>query len=125
MTFKASDIVNKLVGSGLVVASIGFLSHFVRQPELMFPGLLFGVPGLWLLVRRERASGADVALQGRLEQLTDELASTRADLSAAQERLDRLGEERDFMRQLTSVPMPPPAPRVVPPNSVAERLSAE
>lgn len=124
MTLKGSDIFNKLIAAGMVLASIGFFSDIGHTTEFIIPGLLFGAGGFFLALRRDRQSTAELELHQRVEQLAEDLAATRAELGTAQERLDRLGEERDFMRQLVPSPVLPPAPVVVPPNPVAAQLPA-
>jgi len=106
VTVKVTEILNKVMGAGLLVASMSFFSMIDRAPEVILPGLLFGVSGLYLAARRDRRVAAELELQQRVAQLAESLSATQLELSATQERLDRLTDERDFMRQLA----PPSAP---------------
>ncbi len=109
MTIKGSEIVNKLIGSGLLLASVAFFSENGPLAAHLIPGLLFAAGGFLMVLRRGRV-GLDLEAQQRLDRLTEGLTATQQELGAVQERLDRLGEERDFMRQLGS----PPARELVP-----------
>ncbi len=130
---KGSDIISKLIGAGSMVASMSFFAYIGSVHEFLLPGLLFGASGLWLVVRRgSPRPGTDLEAQQRFAQLSESLAATQAELAATQERLERLTEERDFMRQLgrpavpqltpdvtprpVEMPLPPRPPEFVPPG---------
>ncbi len=120
---KGSEIVNKLLAAGMIVASMGFFSDIGHVNEYIIPGLLFGAGGFFLALRRERKAAAELELQQRVDQLAEGLAATQAEVSAAQVELERLREERDFMRQLVpSVAAPPSSPPL--PNPIADHSTA-
>lgn len=125
MTLRANDILNKLMGSGLLLASVAFFSD--GSPHSFVPGALFGASGLWLAVRRERGAPRELELERRVDQLTEQLASTQQELGAAQDRLEGLAQERDFMRQLTTPPgaanTPAPTPGAEPAARAAEEAT--
>ncbi len=100
MTIKGSEILNKLMGSGLLLASVAFFTDIGHTPEFILPGLLFGAGGFLLALKRDRRPATELEAQQRLDQLTEGLAATQAELGGLQDRLDRLADERDFMRQL-------------------------
>ena len=102
MSGKGSEILNKVIGAALMVASAGFFADVQHAPLYLLPGVLFGAGGFVLALRRDRREGLELEAQRRLDRLTEGLAATQQELGAMQERLDRLGEERDFMRQLGS-----------------------
>ncbi len=113
---RGSEIVSKLIGAGSMVASMSFFAYIGSVHQFLIPGLLFGASGLWLVVRRGgQPPAADLETQRRLSQLSDSLAATQAELAATQDRLERLTDEQEFMRQLTGRPQAPrvaePAPR--------------
>lgn len=118
MSAKGTEILNKLIGAGLMVASVAFFAESGPLVSSILPGLLFGGSGLWLAVRRDRHPVADPDLPQRVTQLAEGLAATQLELSATQERLERLSDEQDFMRQLST----PPArvPREIPPRLPVE-----
>ncbi|HEX9109026.1 MAG TPA: hypothetical protein VF832_17385 [Longimicrobiales bacterium] len=102
---KGSEILNKLLGGGLAVASIAFFTQTLGSfgsPEAFVPALLFGGAGVWLIARREKRAGPDLEAQQRLDQLAESLVATQNELAGMHEQLERLAEERDFMRQLAS-----------------------
>jgi uncharacterized coiled-coil protein SlyX len=105
VTFKPTEIVNKVLGAGLLVASIAFATH-MNMPAYALPALAFGAGGFWLVARREKRSAAELEVQQRLDKLSEVVAAIQHELAGTQERLDRLSEERDFMRQLTVPPIP-------------------
>ncbi len=107
MSDKWNWIVNKVVGAGMLLVSIPFLAHAqvgaLLQPVQILSGALFAGGGLWLVARREKKlPAAELDVQQRLQQLTEGMASTQGEIVAMQERLERLTEERDFMRQLAA-----------------------
>lgn len=104
MTFKPTEIINKLLGAGLLVASIAFATH-MNMPAYAVPALAFGAGGFWLVARRERRGAAELEVLQRLDRLSEAVAATQHELAGTQERVDRLSEERDFMRQLTVPPI--------------------
>jgi hypothetical protein len=118
VTLKTGDILNKLMGAGLMLASVAFFADIGHTAAFIIPGLLFGAGGFLLALKRDRHPTADLQLQQRLEQLAESLAGTQLELTAAQERLDRLSDERDFMRQLAAPAQrsaaTPPTPAEVP-----------
>ncbi len=132
MSVKGSDILNKLIAAGLLIASMAFFVGMGHTDEFVIPGLLFGAGGFWLASRRGRpAVERDPALDRRLTELAEGLAVTQAELANMSERLERYAEEREFMRELaasrtaraTAVParpleMPafPDAPEIPPPR---------
>lgn len=133
MTVKGSDILNKLLAAGMLIASMSFFAGMPHTDEFVIPGLLFGAGGFWLASRRGRpAVERDPGLEGRLTQLSDGLAATQAELIAMQQQLERVTEEQDFMRQLAGrspatrvaepavrpleMPAPPRASEVAPPG---------
>ena len=102
MIIKGSEILNKLIGAGLMLASVAFFTEIGHTPEFILPGLLFGAGGFLLALKRDRPVGLDLEAQQRLDRLTEGVTATQQELAAMQERLDRLSDERDFMRQLRS-----------------------
>ncbi len=120
MSDKWNWIVNKVIGAGMLLTSIPFLAHaqpgLLVQPVNLITGALFAGGGLWLVARREKKpAAAELDVQQRLQRLTEGMAATQGEIVAMQERLERLTEERDFMRQLaaggrTSVSPAPPSP---------------
>lgn len=116
MTIKGSDIFNKIMGAGLMLGSMAFFSDIGVQHEFLFPGVLFGVAGVFFATRREKRAALQAEEQRRLDQLAEGLAATQQELTAVMERLDRISDERDFMRQLAA---PEPTRRVAPEASRA------
>jgi uncharacterized coiled-coil protein SlyX len=113
VTFKSTEILNKLPGAGLLIASIAFATH-MNMPAYALPALAFGAGGFWLVVRREKRGGAELEVLQRLDQLSEAVAATQHELTSTQERLDRLSDERDFMRQLTVPPVSVARPAIAP-----------
>ncbi len=110
---KGSEILNKLIAAGMMVASMGFFSDINHMAIYIVPGVLFGAGGFVLALRRDRrVIELEPGLERRLAERTDHLGATRSELIATQERLDRLTDEQDFMRQLAGRP---PAPRAAEP----------
>ncbi len=109
MSGKASEILNKLIAAGMIVASMGFFSDINHMAIYIVPGVLFGAGGFVLALRRDRRPVTELepGLDRRLAELTENLAATRSELIATQERLDRLNDEQDFMRQLAGRPASP------------------
>jgi hypothetical protein len=81
------------------------------------PGLLFGVGGILLALRRERRAELPPEVRERVDQLARGLSSTQADLASTQEELHRLLEASEFMTQLRA-PIasanPPATPPAIP-----------
>ncbi len=101
MAGKGSDILNKVIVALLFVASIGFFANADHTDIYVLPGILFAAGGFVLALRRDRrVVELEPEVEGRLKQLTENLAATHSELVATQERLERLTEEQDFMRQL-------------------------
>ncbi len=100
---KGSDIANKLIVAGLLFASMLFFANLGENGKFVVPGMLFavaGLLGLWLTSRREARPAVDLELERRLVELSERLAASQAELGTVEERLDRLTQEQDFMRQL-------------------------
>ena len=109
MAGKGSDILNKLISAGLLLASIIFFANMEHTDSYIVPGFLFGAAGLvtfWLSMRRESRPAADPELERRVVALSERLAATQGDLGSVQERLERLTDEHEFMRQLAGRPQP-------------------
>ena len=102
VTLKASEIINKVMGAGMIIASVSFFAYLPGNAPYIIPGLIFGAGGFLLALKRDRHPPADLQAQQRVEELAESLAATQLELTSAQERLDRLEEERDFMRQLAA-----------------------
>ncbi len=119
MTIKGSEILNKLIGAGLLVASMGFFADVGHTAEYFVPGLIFAAGGFLLALRRDRRPAVELEGQQRLDQLAEGLAATQAEVSGLQERLDRLADERDFMRQLGPAGVRAPLVAAPPGESVA------
>ncbi len=108
---KGSDVLNKVIAAGLLLASILFFANIEATDEFIVPGLLFAVAGLltfWLTSRREARPTADLELERRVVELSERLAANQTELGTVQEHLERLTQEHDFMRQLAGRT---PAPR--------------
>ncbi len=104
---KGSDVLNKVIAAGLLLASILFFANIEETDKFIVPGLLFAVAGLltfWLASRREARPPADLELERRVVELSERLAAGQAELGTVQERLERLTQEQDFMRQLAGRP---------------------
>lgn len=101
---KGNEILSRLIGAGSMFASMIFFGQMGGTHEYLLPGIFFGVSGLFMVIRRgdQRPALPDVETQQRLSQLSEGLAATQQEVAAAQERLDRLTEERDFLRQLAT-----------------------
>lgn len=117
MSIKFRDIGNKLLGAGMLLASVGFFANMPTAEPYLVPGILFGAGGFWLAVRREKRQESELPPAQPLQQLSEGLTALHSELVATQERLERLEEERDFMRQLAApsrptVPTPPDTPRI-------------
>jgi len=97
---KVSEVLSRIIGGGLLLGSVGFLSHAMHNPEYLVSGLVFFGGGFWLAARRDRSGVAELEAQQQMARLTDTVHSTQAELAAVQERLERLTVEHDFMRQL-------------------------
>ena len=108
---KGNEILSRLIGAGSMFASMIFFGQMGGTHEYLLPGIFFGVSGLFMVIRRgdQRPALPDVETQQRLRQLAEGLATTQQEMAATQERLDRLSEERDFMRQLARPSPTPPA----------------
>ncbi len=106
MAGKGSDILGKLIVALLFAASIGFFANIDHTPIYIVPGILFAAAGFVLALRRDRRPVAelDPGLERRLAELTENLSATHAELLTTQERLERLTDEQEFMRQLTGRP---------------------
>ncbi len=105
MSGKGSEILNKLIAAGMIIASVAFFSDIGHMAVNIVPGVLFGAGGFVLALRRERrVVELEPGVESRLTQLTENLAATHSELVATQERLERLTEEQDFMRQLAGRP---------------------
>ncbi len=102
---RATDIINKLLGAGMSLASIGF---FIASFEhggaavAILPAVLFCGGGFWLIARRESPPPLQPEVQQRMERLAEVVATMQNELAATQERVERLSEEHDFMRQLAT-----------------------
>ncbi len=129
---KGSDIANKLIVAGLLFASMLFFANIQETDDFIVPGVLFAIAGLvgfWLISRREARPAADLDLERRVVELSERLAASQAELGTVEERLERLTQEQDFMRQLAGrqavprVPAPLARPAEVPPQPVAPELS--
>ena len=118
---KGSEILSRVVGAGSIFGSMLFFTNIGSVHEFVLPGIFFGASGLWLVIRRVERHAAlpDAESQYRLAQLAEGLAGTQQEVAAMQERLDRVNEERDFLRQLATPlrvrpAVEPPPPRDVP-----------
>lgn len=129
---KGSDILNKLIAAGLLLASIIFFGNMDRTDEYVVPGFLFAMAGLvifWLSMRRDARPVADPELERRVVELSERLAATQGELGGALERLDRLTDEHEFMRQLAGrapaarIAQPVSRPPEVPAQPAAPELS--
>ncbi len=128
---KGSDILNKLIAAGLLLASILFFAAIDENDKYIVPGMLFAIAGLavfLLALRRDARPAADPELERRLVELSERVAAGQAELGAVQDHLERLTQEQDFMRQLAGrspaarvaqplsrppeVPTPPTAPEL-------------
>ncbi len=121
MAGKGSEILNKLIIALLFLASIGFFAGADRTDIYVLPGILFAAGGFVLALRRDRrVVELEPEVERRLAQLTENLAATHSELVSTQERLDRLTDEQDFMRQLAGraaparIPQPLARPLEVP-----------
>ncbi len=101
MAGKGSDILQKLIVAGLFLASVVFFANADNHDIYVLPGILFAAGGFVLALRRDRhVVELEPEVERRLAQLTENLAATHSELVATQERLERLTDEQDFMRQL-------------------------
>ena len=108
---KGSEILSRIIGAGSMFASMIFFGQMGGTHEYLLPGIFFGVSGLFMVIRRGERQVAlpDPETQHRLAQLAEGLTATQQELAATQERLERLNEERDFLRQLATPPRVRPA----------------
>ena len=112
---RASEIINKVLGAGMSLASMGFFveafSGSFAHVGAVIPGLLFGAGGFWLIARRESAAALEPQVQQRMERLADAVTTVQNELNAMQDKVERLSDEHDFMRQLAA-PAGPAASRI-------------
>ncbi len=103
---KGSEILSRIIGAGSMFASMIFFGQMGNTHEYLLPGIFFGASGLWMVIRRgeRRSALPEPEVQYRLAQLQEGLASNQQELAAIQEQVNRLTEERDFLRQLATPP---------------------
>ncbi|HEX9109027.1 MAG TPA: hypothetical protein VF832_17390 [Longimicrobiales bacterium] len=119
---RATDIINKILGAGMSMASMGFfIASFSHggAPVAIVPAVLFAGGGFWLIARKEAPPALQPEVQQRMERLADVVANLQNELAATQERVDRLDEERDFMRKLGTPPRAPGRPPAPGPTTPA------
>ncbi|HEX9105882.1 MAG TPA: hypothetical protein VF832_01610 [Longimicrobiales bacterium] len=102
MSNKVSEVLSRIIGGGLLLGSVGFLSHAMHTPEYLVSGLVFFGGGFWLAARRDSSAAAELEAQQHIARLDESVTATQAELAAMQERLERLALEHDFMRQLAA-----------------------
>ncbi len=108
MSGKGSGILNKLIVALLFLASIAFFAEADNVDVYVLPGMIFAAAGFVLALRKERRPAAELepVLTQRLAELSENISAVHGDLAVMQERIDRLTEERDFMRQLAQPAVP-------------------
>lgn len=114
MSWKSGELWTKLTGAAALLASTGFFSDMAARPDYAVPGFLFAAMGFFMMLRREPRPQAPPELEQKLEHVAGQLAATQAELAGAQEQIERLRQEGDFMKQLVGGPRAPvpssPAP---------------
>lgn len=99
---KTSELINKVAGSAMLTLSVAFmtLGGLGMFNQAMIPGLFFGIAGTALLTRRDKTAALPSDVADRLARLEAAVASAQQDLTQAQEEIQEINEERNFLRQL-------------------------
>jgi hypothetical protein len=99
---RTSELINKVAGSGMLTLSMAFmtLGGLGVFNQAIVPGLFFGIAGTVLLTRPDKTAALPADVTDRLARLEEAVASTRRDLTQAQDELREINDERNFLRQL-------------------------